>query len=112
MTLLFDENLSPRLPLLLSTEFPNSIHVRDIGMRGTSDEKIWTYCLEHNFAIISKDTDFLNRGMASRKPPKIIWLDVGNAGTAEILELLRREMQSIESFREQEDRSTLILSIS
>ena len=41
MKLLFDENLSPKLPRLLATEFPNSLHVRDIGMKGFADEIIW-----------------------------------------------------------------------
>nr|WP_239698104.1 DUF5615 family PIN-like protein [Microcystis aeruginosa] len=29
MKLLFDENLSPKLPLLLVSHFPDSAHVRD-----------------------------------------------------------------------------------
>ncbi|MEG4289134.1 DUF5615 family PIN-like protein [Microcoleus sp. C2C3] len=32
MKLLFDENLSPELPNRLSDIFPNSLHVRDVGM--------------------------------------------------------------------------------
>ncbi|MFM7441278.1 MAG: DUF5615 family PIN-like protein [Snowella sp.] len=28
MKLLFDENLSPKLPRLLATEFPNSLHIK------------------------------------------------------------------------------------
>jgi predicted nuclease of predicted toxin-antitoxin system len=44
-------------------------------------------------------------------PPKIIWLDVGNAGTVAIAELLRRERQRIEKFGNQEETSLLILSI-
>jgi hypothetical protein len=41
--------------------------------------------------IVSKDTDFRERSYVEGFPPKIIWLDVGNAGTAAIAELLRRE---------------------
>ncbi|WP_292857915.1 DUF5615 family PIN-like protein [Nostoc sp. LPT] len=33
MKLLFDENLSPKLPSHLSDLFPNSLHVRDLGMK-------------------------------------------------------------------------------
>ena len=44
-------------------------------------------------------------------PPKIIWLDVGNAGTAAIAALLRNERERIERFETLEETSLLILSI-
>ena len=37
MKLLFDENLSPKLSNRLSDLFPNSLHVRDVGMKATTD---------------------------------------------------------------------------
>jgi predicted nuclease of predicted toxin-antitoxin system len=43
MKLLFDENLSPKLPNRLSDLFPNSLHVRDVGMKATSDPIVWDY---------------------------------------------------------------------
>ena len=44
-------------------------------------------------------------------PPKIIWLDVGNAGTVAIATLLRSELERIERFAIVEETSVLILSI-
>jgi predicted nuclease of predicted toxin-antitoxin system len=32
MKLLFDQNLSPRLPRILANIYPESIHVREIGI--------------------------------------------------------------------------------
>jgi predicted nuclease of predicted toxin-antitoxin system len=61
--------------------------------------------------IVSKDTDFRERSYVEGFPPKIIWLDVGNTGTASISELLRRERQRIEHFEKQEESSLLILLI-
>ncbi|MDD1427353.1 DUF5615 family PIN-like protein [Dolichospermum sp. ST_sed9] len=43
MKLLFDENLSPKLPCILSVDFPESMHIRDCGLKGFSDEDIWEY---------------------------------------------------------------------
>jgi len=40
---------------------------------------------------VSKDTDFRERSFVEGFPPRIIWLDVGNAGTRSIADLLRRE---------------------
>jgi predicted nuclease of predicted toxin-antitoxin system len=34
MKLLFDENLSPKLPGLLTATFPDGKHVRDVGLTG------------------------------------------------------------------------------
>ncbi|MEH2284314.1 MAG: DUF5615 family PIN-like protein [Nostoc sp.] len=43
MKLLFDENLSPNLPNRLSDLFPNSLHVRDLGMKATIDPIVWDF---------------------------------------------------------------------
>ena len=40
MKLLFDENLLPKLPRLVATTFPNSLHVRELGLMGHADEEI------------------------------------------------------------------------
>jgi predicted nuclease of predicted toxin-antitoxin system len=53
--LLFDENLSPKLPRLLATLFPDSAHVRDCGLLGLPDEDVWEFARVHGFIIISKD---------------------------------------------------------
>jgi len=60
---------------------------------------------------VSKDTDFRERSFVEGFPPKIIWLDVGNAGTAAIAELLRSERERVERFAALEETSLLILSI-
>lgn len=43
MKLLFDQNLSPRLPSLLADLYPHSAHIRDLGMRDATDTVIWEY---------------------------------------------------------------------
>ena len=43
--------------------------------------------------------------------PRLIWLDVGNAGTAQIAELLRRERPRVAKFGQQGDTSLLLLSL-
>ena len=43
MKLLFDQNLSPRLPRVLVDIYPESIHVREINMRDASDTQLWEY---------------------------------------------------------------------
>ena len=104
MKLLFDENLSHKL-------VGNCAHVRNTGLPTAEDRQIWDHARTQGLAIVSKDTDFRERSYVEGFPPKIIWLDVGNAGTVAIAELLRRERQRIERFENQEETSLLILSI-
>ena len=111
MKLLFDENLSPKLPRMLASEYPGSVHVREAGLRGAEDHQVWEYGSTRGFVIVSKDTDFRERSFVEGFPPKVIWLDVGNAGTPLIAGLLRRERQRVETFEKQEEMSLLILSL-
>ena len=43
--------------------------------------RFWEYAHKEGFAIVSKDTDFRERSYVEGAPPKVVWLDVGNAGT-------------------------------
>ena len=40
MKLLFDENLSPKLARLLADLFPDSVHVRDVGLKAVDDSVV------------------------------------------------------------------------
>ena len=111
MKLLFDANLSPALVSALGTEYPNSAHVCDVGLRTASDVEIWNYAKANGLAIVSKDTDFRERSFVEGFPPKVIWLDVGNAGTEQIVALLRRERPRTDQFERLPDASLLILSL-
>jgi predicted nuclease of predicted toxin-antitoxin system len=111
MKLLFDENVSPKLPRMLANEYPGSVHVREVGLRGAADRQIWDYSRAEGLAIVSKDSDFRQRSFVEGSPPKVIWLDVGNGGTLTIADLLRRERHRVEAFATQDETSFLILSI-
>ena len=111
MKLLFDENLSPRLPDFLHAEFPGSRHLRNVGLLGADDAGVWTLARRDGFAIVSKDNDFRQRSFLEGAPPKIIWLNVGNAGTLAIAELLRREHARILAFEADAESSLLVLTL-
>ena len=111
MKALFDANLSPALVKALGLQFPHSDHVRDVGLRTATDDEIWNYAKVNEFSIVSKDTDFRERSFVKGAPPKVIWLDVGNAGTGDIIALVQRERLRILEFEEQPDAALLILSL-
>ena len=111
MKLLFDENVSHKLSETLADVFPGSLHVRTVGLRGMEDRHVWEYARNEGFAIVSKDTDFRELGYVEGAPPKVVWLDVGNAGTKAIEQLLRREHERVGTFAESKESSVLILSL-
>ena len=111
MKLLLDENLSPKLAESLRKEYPESVHVRFVGLRGADDGRIWEYARDHDLTIISKDNDLRQRSFLEGAPPKVVWLEVGNAGTSAIADLLRREQANLLTFENDAQSALLIVSL-
>lgn len=106
MKLLFDQNLSWRLPQRLADLYPDSQHVREAGMKESQDVDIWEYAKATGFVIVTKDMDFQQRSLLFGHPPKVVRLRVGNCTVQTIEDLLRRysvvihifEMDAIKSY--------------
>jgi len=109
MKLLFDQNLSPRLPRLLDELYQGSTHVRAVGLRDADDTEVWEYAKQHGFALVSKDSDFQARSLLYGSPPKFIWLRVGNCTVQSIEELLRKHSATIHTFGMDPEKSHLRL---
>lgn len=109
MKLLFDQNLSPSLPRLLSDLYQGSVHVREVGMHDATDTEIWEHAKATTFAIVSKDSDFQARSLLYGSPPKFIWLRVGNCPVKPIEELLRKNSAAIHTFAQDDSKSHLML---
>jgi predicted nuclease of predicted toxin-antitoxin system len=95
---IFDENLSPRLVSTLASYWPDSVHVETAGLRRATDETIWRFARDHGFTIVSKDDDFSSLALVRGAPPKVIWLQIGNAPTLRVVEVLRDNALVLESF--------------
>ena len=94
MKLLLDENLSDRVVQQIADMFPGSTHVKSVGLKEVEDGDVWDWAKRHEFAIVSKDTDFHQRAIVFGHPPKFIWLRVGNCPTSLITTLLRSRYES------------------
>ena len=110
MKLLFDENTSPQLVQLLADIFPDSLHVRDVGLQSATDEAIWHFAKTRALIIVSKDSDMHQRSFLFGHPPKVIWVRLGNCSTSDIETLLRANLGSIEPFFGDEEASFLSLA--
>ena len=109
MKLLFDENLSPKLPHLLATQFPGSLHLRDCSLKGATDEAIWECAESNNFTIVSKDSDFYQRSLFYGSPPKFVWLRIGNCTRDDLVRLLTTHEQAIRALDADPLESVLVL---
>lgn len=98
LKLLFDQNLSFKLCQFVADLFPNSSHVRGLGMSEAVDQVIWNFAKANGFAIVSQDVDFAEMAALLGSPPKVILLRVGNQSTAAVSSLLQRRADVIVAF--------------
>jgi predicted nuclease of predicted toxin-antitoxin system len=109
MRLLFDEQLSSRLPRLLSDSYPDSLHVEALELLGGSDHAVRQAAIEHGCLLVSKDEDFHRLSVLHGLPPKVVWLRLGNCTTQLIVDLLRAHVEDIRRFDEQDEVAFLEL---
>ena len=109
MKLLLDENLSRHLIGRLEDCFPDSAHVSSVGLLSASDDEIWQYARQHEFIIVSKDSDFHQRSFLYGPPPKVIWIALGNASTQQIEELLRSHTRNVRQFQDQTQTAFMVI---
>ena len=109
MKLLLDQNLSYRLVAPLHKEFPDSRHVRDVGLKNATDEAVWNYAVQHGLTIVTKDADFHQRSFLFGHPPKVVWLRCGNCSTSTIESILRRHYEDLGAFASDSEGSFLLL---
>ncbi|MGB3536120.1 MAG: DUF5615 family PIN-like protein [Microcoleaceae cyanobacterium] len=103
MKLLFDHNLSPRLVNRLADIFPNSNHLFLLELEQVSDQEVWHYAGEHDYMIVTKDSDFNEIVILLGFPPKVIWIRRGNCSTREIETILRTNFIDIENFHQDQN---------
>ena len=110
MKLLLDENLSDRIIHQIVDLYPNSEHVKTLGLTNTDDSVIWEYAKTNDFAIVSKDSDFHQRSLLYSHPPKFIYLRIGNCPTSKIIQILRNNRDTILQFESSKTDSILVLT--
>jgi predicted nuclease of predicted toxin-antitoxin system len=109
MKLLFDQNLSPRLPARLAELFPDSVHVRTVGLARADDSEVWEFARSEDFVIVSKDGDFRQRSFLYGHPPKVLWLRAGNCSTRQVEALIVDNAAVIRDFEGDTEIACLVL---
>lgn len=109
MKLLFDQNLSWRIPAALADLYPQSLHVREVGLAASDDAAVWSHARARRLTIVTKDADFHQRSFLFGAPPWVIWIQRGNCSTDEIIGLLRQRSDAIAAFGRDADAAILVL---
>ncbi|MGD1907455.1 MAG: DUF5615 family PIN-like protein [Leptolyngbyaceae cyanobacterium] len=109
MKLLLDENLSDRIVGRILDLYPDSAHVKTLGLANTDDAVIWDYAKANKFVIVSKDSDFHQRSLVYGHPPKFVYLRIGNSPTSRITQILVDNLDTINQFGASKTESILVL---
>lgn len=109
MRLLFDEQLSEALVAKLAGAFPDALHVRLLERGGASDADVWDLARDCGCTLVTKDADFHRLSLLRGAPPKVVWLRVGNASTADVARLIEKHADDIRAFEAQSDATVLEL---
>jgi predicted nuclease of predicted toxin-antitoxin system len=85
MRFLIDAQLPPALARWLSARGYEAEHVVDRDLGSASDAAIWTFALESDAAIITKDEDFAQRKTLAQAGPAIVWSRLPNSRRRDLL---------------------------
>ena len=108
--LLLDENLSERLLPQIISALPGSTHVRTLDRSGASDISVWEMARDGGFVLVTRDEDFVGMSVLRGAPPKVVWLNIGNARNAFIVALLRARADDIERFLAHDEYTFLAIA--
>ncbi len=78
MRFLIDANLPPALASGLLARGHEATHLMDHGLLDAPDAVIWSFALQGEWAIVSKDEDFARRRASTADGPAVIWLRLPN----------------------------------
>ena len=110
MKLLFDHNFSHKLVGRLGDAFPDSEHVRNVGLREAADHAVRESAKSREFAIVSKDEDFHQLSFLRGAPPKVVWVKLGNCTTDDVERVLRENRPNLLMFDNHEDAAFMVVA--
>jgi predicted nuclease of predicted toxin-antitoxin system len=70
---------------------------------------VWAEAARTERLLFTKDEDFVTLSVTRGAPPKVIWLNIGNASNAMTVALLRSHVAMIEDFAEHTEATFLAL---
>lgn len=99
MRLLIDENLSPRLSVILAEGGHDAEHVSKLGLTSASDSEVFKAARQQDRILLSADTDFGTLLAASRAtgPSLILIRRTANRRALELAALIEANLSELAS---------------
>ena len=88
MRVLIDAQLPPALARWIGSQGHQATHVFEVGLQAADDGPIWEHARKEKAVIVSKDEDFVDRGLLSDRPVPLVWIRKGNCSNRALLEWL------------------------
>ena len=96
MKFIVDAQLPKSLSDFLQEVGFDSIHTLELPLKNkTNDNQIASFSLSEDRTIITKDNDFLESYLISKKPKKLILVKTGNIKNSALIEIFNRNIVNI-----------------
>ena len=95
--------LSPRAARDLADRFLEIRHVREFGLTAIEDTNIRSFAAKNGYAVVTKDSDYLDLLARYGHPPKIVHLGFGNCSNAVLVRTLDAYRDAIEALWSSDD---------
>lgn len=97
---LVDAQLPVALARTIVEHGHEAVHVFDLDLGSASDAAICDYAIEHRFAVVTKDEDFVERIHLGRVSPSVVWVRLGNTRKLTLLTWFIPQLERIASLVE------------
>lgn len=98
MRLVVDAQLPRRLARWLGACGHDVLHTLDLPLANrTSDTDITDLACREGRVVVTKDSDFVESHLISKRPPKLLLVATGNMGNEELMRIFEKNLAAIES---------------
>jgi predicted nuclease of predicted toxin-antitoxin system len=108
LSLLPDENLSPRLIPRLTSLFPGPDPC-DVNLKQADDRTIRDWARQNRYTVATADSDFVAMGSQTGPPPRLVHIERCGFPLRAIEELLRQNAIRISAFEQDPNSDPLVL---
>jgi predicted nuclease of predicted toxin-antitoxin system len=94
---LIDAQLSPNLAEWINISFNNveAISVRSVGLSGAKDKEIFNFARDHQYIVMTKDSDFIRLIEQYGSPPQLIWITCGNTSNRKMISIFSKTLTKV-----------------
>ncbi len=89
---LIDEDLPSNLPFWNNKKFTHISQLDNVRY----DTDIWQYAIKNDVIIITRDTDFYYRSLASSVTPKVVWIRTGKIKIKKFNKFIKKAWPQVE----------------